>query len=99
MATMQDEDPCASGAEDRNDPSSHGGPAGSGGEFFEIRVRGHLNSNWSDWLEGLNVALLDTGETILSGVITDQAALLGVLNKLNRLNLTLVSVTGVNRKE
>ena len=69
----------------------------SGGGFYEIHVKGHLNSKWSDWLEGMQVKLLDNGEMILSGAIVDQAALMGVLNKLNRLNLTLLSVNNVNR--
>ena len=68
-----------------------------GGRFFEIHVKGHLNSQWSDWLGGLEMKLLDDGEMILSGVIVDQAALMGILNKLNRLNLTLLSVTGVDQ--
>ncbi len=70
-----------------------------GGRFFEIRVRGHLDSKWLDWLEGLEVKLLDNGEMILSGTLVDQAALMGVLNKLSGLNLTLLSVSQVNRIE
>lgn len=66
------------------------------GGFFEIRVQGHLDRQWSDWLEGLELEWLDSGEMILSGAIVDQAALLGVLNKLNRLNLTIVSVRAVD---
>jgi hypothetical protein len=71
----------------------------SGGGTFQIRVKGHLNSKWSDWLEGLEVRLLDNGEMILTGVIVDQSALIGILNKLNRLNLTLLSVSEVSKKE
>jgi len=70
-----------------------------GGRFFEIRVRGHLDGKWSDWLEGLEVKLLDNGEMILSGALVDQAALMGVLNKLNRLNLTLLSLSQVNQSD
>ena len=66
---------------------------------FEIHVKGHLNKDWSDWLEGLEMKLLDDGEMILTGTIVDQAALMGVLNKLNRLNLTLLSVNEVKRKD
>ena len=80
---------------DQNDPLP--GPAGGG--FFEIHVKGHLNSEWSAWLEGLEVKLLENGEMILSGPIVDQAALMGVLNKLSRLNLALLSVNEVKRKE
>ena len=70
-----------------------------GGGFFEIHVKGHLGSEWSDWLEGMEVRLLDNGEMILCGTIVDQAALLGILNKLNRLNLTLLSVRAIDQTE
>ncbi len=65
----------------------------SGGGFFEIHVKGHLDDKWSDWLGGLEVERLDNGEMILSGTIVDQAALMGILNQLHRLNLALVSVS------
>ena len=84
---------------DRNCPDRDTQPAHSRGGFFEIHVRGHLNNKWSDWLEGLDIKLLDNGEMILSGVIVDQAALMGVLNKLNRLNLTLLSINEVSRNK
>jgi hypothetical protein len=70
-----------------------------GGQFFEIHVKGHLSSQWSDWLEGLQVALLDNGEMILSGHLVDQAALMGVLNRLYNLNLTLLSVNEVDQND
>ena len=68
-------------------------------DFYEIRVKGQLDESWSDWLEGLDVNLIDKGEMILSGYIRDQAALMGTLNKLYGLNLTLLSVSKVNQKE
>ena len=71
----------------------------SGGGFFEIQVKGQLNSSWSDWLEGLEVKLFNNGEMMLCGFIEDQAALIGVLNKIHRLNLTLLSVKEVDQKE
>jgi hypothetical protein len=67
------------------------------GGYFEIRVQGHLDSSWSDWLEGLDMKLVENGDMILSGYIPDQAALIGILNKLSRLNLALRSVN--QRKE
>jgi hypothetical protein len=66
--------------------------------FFEIRVKGQLDESWSDWLEGMEVRLLENGEMILSGRMIDQAALMGILNKLYRLNLTLLSVSKVSQK-
>lgn len=67
--------------------------------FFEIHVKGHLNPDWANWLEDLEMTYLDNGEMILSGTLVDQAALIGVLNKLNRLNLTILSVNETNRKD
>ena len=80
---------------DKEDRSAHFSCCGGG--FFEIRVKGHLDSKWSDWLGGLEVKLFDNGEMALSGTLVDQAALMGILNKLNRLNLTLLSVSQVNQ--
>ena len=68
------------------------------GKIFEIYVKGQLDSRWSEWLEGLEMKLLENGEMILFGPIIDQAALMGVLNKLSHLNLTLLSVNKANRK-
>jgi hypothetical protein len=67
--------------------------------FFEIHVKGHLDKSWSDWLEGLEVKLLDNGEMVLSGYIVDQAALMGILNRLNNLNLKLLSMSKVNQNK
>jgi hypothetical protein len=63
---------------------------------MEIRVRGQLSDQWRAWFENLDLRLLENGEMILSGAIPDQAALMGILNKLNRLNLTLLSVNEVS---
>ncbi len=67
--------------------------------FHEIRVKGQLDESWSDWLEGLEVKLLDNGEMILLGHIGDQAALMGILNKLYSLNLSLLSLREVKEDE
>jgi hypothetical protein len=71
----------------------------SQGEYFEIHVKGQLDESWSDWLEGMEVKLLDNGEMILTGHIGDQAALMGLLNNLYRLNLTLLSVSKASQKK
>ncbi len=59
---------------------------------YEIRVEGHLADRWSDWFEGLAIHNDPNGETMLTGLLTDQAALFGVLAKIRDLNLTLISV-------
>ena len=62
-------------------------------EHYAIMVKGHLDSCWSEWLEGLTMTYTDSGETILSGPIADQAALHGLLMKIRDLNLTLIAVS------
>jgi hypothetical protein len=58
---------------------------------YEIVVKGHLDTEWSDWFEGLTITLRDNGETLLSGPLADQTALHGVLIKIRDLGLTLLS--------
>jgi hypothetical protein len=74
-------------------------PTDPQGGSYEIHIKGHLDESWSDWLEGMEVKLIENGEMILFGHIGDQAALMGILNKLYRLNLTLLSVSKVNQKK
>ncbi len=59
---------------------------------YEIRVEGHLAGCWSDWFDGLAIRNEPDGETVLTGLIVDQAALFGVLTRIHNLNLILVSV-------
>ena len=61
-------------------------------DFCEIIVKGRLDSDWSEWFEGLLIAHSDEGETVLSGQVRDQAALFGVLAKVRDLGLLLISV-------
>jgi hypothetical protein len=61
--------------------------------IYEIRVEGHLTDRWSDWFDELAIRNEPNGDTILVGLICDQAALLGVLNKIQGLNLTIVSIS------
>ena len=87
-------------SKDENDHSYQSDlSSGSQRSSYEIHVKGQLDESWSDWLEGLEVKLVDNGEMILFGHIEDQAALMGTLNKLYRLNLTLLSLHEVNQKK
>ncbi len=61
-------------------------------ELYAITVKGYLDPCWSEWLEGLTMTYTESGETILSGPIADQAALHGLLMKIRDLNLTLIAV-------
>ena len=96
MAHEQNGSGLDNNAVDKDDGSIHS--FGSGARYFEIHVKGHLNSQWSDWLEGMELKLMDNGETVLCGHIVDQAALMGILDKLNRLNLTLLSINQVKEE-
>ena len=60
--------------------------------FYNIRIAGHLDPCWSEWLGDLTITPLETGETLLSGLLSDQAALYGLLNRLRDMNLTLLGV-------
>ncbi len=58
----------------------------------EIRVKGRLSQDWSDWFEGLSITDQPNGETLISGPLQDQAELFGVLTKIRDLGLELISV-------
>jgi len=62
-------------------------------QYYEIKLKGHLDPHWSDWFAGLQLTHLDTGETMLSGQLPDQTALHSLLERVRDLNITLVSVT------
>ena len=66
---------------------------------YEIRVEGHLGDRWSDWFDGLVIRTDPSGETRLTGLLSDQAALYGVLAKIHNLNLVLVSVIRLSCSE
>ena len=61
-------------------------------DFYEIRVKGHFDPPWSDWFSDLELTQVDGDETLLSGLLADQAALHGLLKRIRDLNLTLISV-------
>ena len=58
---------------------------------YEIRVKGKLDSIWSDWFDGFMISPTN-GDTILVGAVTDQAALHGMLSKIRDLGLPIVSI-------
>ncbi len=60
---------------------------------YEIRLTGHLDPHWAAWFDGLTVTRQDDGTTVISGLIADQAALHGLLQRVRDLGLPLVSIT------
>jgi hypothetical protein len=60
--------------------------------IYEIRLKGHLDDQWTDWFEGMIIKLEDNGDTLLTGPVVDQAALHGLLKKVRDSGLPLVSV-------
>jgi hypothetical protein len=57
-----------------------------------IRIQGHLDKSWQQWLEELVIVHEEGGTSRLSGTLSDQAALYGVLQKIDRLSLILLSL-------
>ncbi len=62
---------------------------------YQIRLKGHLGRQWTDWFEGLTITLSDNDETLLTGSVIDQAALHGVLKKVRDLGIPLLSVNHI----
>jgi hypothetical protein len=65
-------------------------------QHYEIRLLGHLDARWAGWFEGLAIKLEEEGNTLLTGLLVDQAALHGLLKKVRDLGLPLLSVNLVD---
>jgi len=62
---------------------------------YQIRIKGHLGREWTDWFGQLTISLQDNGDTFLIGRVVDQAALHGLLKKVRDLGIPLLSVNQV----
>jgi hypothetical protein len=59
---------------------------------YQFRIRGQLDSQWTDWFGGMTITLQEDGDTLLTGPVVDQAALHGLLKRVRDLGMSLISV-------
>ena len=59
---------------------------------YEIRIGGHLDARWVAWFDGMTLTPDEDGTTVVRGVLSDQAALHGVLQRLRDAGLPLISI-------
>jgi hypothetical protein len=63
---------------------------------YQIRIKGHLGPQWTEWFEDMAITREENGDTLLSGPVVDQAALHGLLRKVRDLGMPLLSVSRVD---
>ena len=67
----------------------------TGEDWYEIHLRGRLDSRWAEWFDGMTVRPGAGGTTLIRGPVADQAALHGLLARLRDLGLPLLAVSQV----
>jgi hypothetical protein len=72
----------------QNEPSS-----------YRFRLKGHLSPQWTTYFDGFALTNSENGEELLTGVITDQAALHGVVAKIRDLGLPLLSINTIANEQ
>jgi hypothetical protein len=65
---------------------------------YQFRLKGHLGQQWTEWFEGLAITLEDNGNTLLTGLVVDQAALHGLFKRVRDLGMPLISVNVILEK-
>ena len=60
--------------------------------IYTIRIKGSLDEGWSDWFDGMSIQLEQSGQTSIAGPVRDQAALVGLINRIHDLGLVLISI-------
>ena len=71
----------------------------SSAQVYEIRIGGHLDARWATWFDGMTLTPDEDGTTVVRGVLADQAALHGVLQRLRDAGLALISVTQIDAEQ
>ena len=65
---------------------------------YEIRLGGHLDiQRWTEWFEDATITLAESGDTVLTSPVPDQAALYGLLRKVRDLGMPLISITPIDQ--
>lgn len=67
--------------------------------IYQIRIKNHLDNQWTDWFCSMTITLEEDGVTLLTGPVADQAALHGLLKKIRDLGIPLISVNRVENNE
>ena len=67
--------------------------------IYRIRIKGHLAAHWADWFDGMTITRLDNGESLIEGLVIDQAALHGMLAHIRDLGLPLLAVDQIADEE
>lgn len=63
--------------------------------IYQIKVKGHLDSQWSDWFDNLTVTTNEDGTTYLTGLVVDDAVLHGLLKKVRDSGMRLLAVNRI----
>jgi len=71
-----------------NGETTHQPPA----PIYRVEIEGHLDRSWAEWFDGMAIDQQPNGMSVLSGSVTDQSALFGLLKKMHNMGLTIISV-------
>jgi hypothetical protein len=66
-------------------------------QIYQIKIKGCLDDDWSDWFEGMTLSIGGDGNTLLEGPVVDQAALYGFLKRIHQFGLQLISINKVEK--
>jgi hypothetical protein len=72
---------------------------GQEASIYRIRVKNHLGADWEHWFDGFTITHHKDGVTVLTGEVVDQSALYGLLQKLQNLNMALLSVQQIENDD
>jgi hypothetical protein len=65
-------------------------------QFVTIKIKGKLDESWAEWFEGFELTCQEPDETILTGLVKDQAAFYGLIGKLRDLGLHMLEITSMD---